>query len=206
MRLNRQDSGVRQSISVTNNEVSADEQGALRKDMLRPGDAGWEQLGICEYISKPRIEAAITGKTPSGDPVKGDYKFTDEFSMAEGFAENVEFFTLTYETPWRVARNRDFAAIAPLLWLRAGSQGRRIDAVPPAGWDVADTYGVLADLDQTGAFLRAVAVTGDVRLVFIVTDDERRFQMVCAGLPERIEPVRLYESYLANFEISSGGE
>lgn len=38
MRLNKQDGGRRQCISVTNNEVSADEQRALRKQGLRPGD------------------------------------------------------------------------------------------------------------------------------------------------------------------------
>ena len=38
--------------------------------------------------------AAITGDTPDGEPIKGDYKFTDEFPMADGFEENVEFFTL----------------------------------------------------------------------------------------------------------------
>lgn len=206
MRLNRQDGGRRQCISVTNNEVAAIEQAALWQQGLRPGDPEWEQWGICDYITKPRIAAVITGLTPSGDPIKGDYKFIDEFPMAEGFEENVEFFTLTYETPWRVARNRDFTAIAPLLWLRAGAQGRRIDTVPNAGWDVAETYGVLVDLDQTGLFLRAVADAGVLRIVFIVTDDERRFQMVCAGLPEHIEPVRLYESYLANFEINTGRE
>ena len=39
MRLNRQDDGSRQCISVTNNEVAADEQKALREQGLRPGDA-----------------------------------------------------------------------------------------------------------------------------------------------------------------------
>ncbi|MBA3946176.1 MAG: site-specific DNA-methyltransferase [Herpetosiphonaceae bacterium] len=206
MRLNRQDGGRRQCISVTNNEVSADEQGTLRREGLRPGDLGWERWGICDYITKPRIEAAITGRTPAGDPIKGDYKFTDEFPMAEGFEENVEFFTLTYETPWRVARNRDFAAIAPLLWLRAGAQGCRIDTVPDSGWAVADRYAVLVDLDQAKLFLNAVADASGVRIVFIVTDDDRRFQMVCSPLPDQVEPVRLYESYLANFEINTGRE
>jgi adenine-specific DNA-methyltransferase len=123
MRLNKQDGGRRVSISVTNNEVSADEQGDLRKQGLRPGDPDWEEWGICEFITKPRIEAAITGLTPDGQPIKGDYKFTDEFPIADGFAENVEFFTLTYEAPLRVASHRDFPKIAPLLWLRAGSVG-----------------------------------------------------------------------------------
>jgi adenine-specific DNA-methyltransferase len=99
MRLNHQDGGRRQCISVTNNEVAADEQKALREQGLRPGDTEWEKHGICDYITKPRVAAAITGKTPDGEPIKGDYKFTDEFPMADGFEENAEFFTLTYETP-----------------------------------------------------------------------------------------------------------
>jgi len=206
MRLNHRDGGTRRSISVTNNEVGAEEQIQLRRVGLRPGDPDWESQGICTFITESRIRSAVTGQCLDGTPLIGSYRFADEFPMAEGFEENVEFFTLTYETPWRVARNRDFTAIAPLLWLRAGAQGRRIDAMPGAGWDVADTYGVLEDLDQTGPFLRAVADAEGLRVVFIVTDDERRFQMVCAALPEHVEPVRLYESYLANFEINMGRE
>jgi adenine-specific DNA-methyltransferase len=143
MRLNKQDGGHRQCISVTNNEVAADEQKALRENELRPGDPDWEQWGICDYITKPRIQAAITGETPDGEPIKGDYKFTDEFPMAEGFEENAEFFTLTYETPVAVSYQTAFARIAPLLWLRAGSVGRRIDKLPATGWGVVDSYGLL---------------------------------------------------------------
>lgn len=48
MRLNKQDGGRRQCISVTNNEVAADEQKKLREAGLRPGDAEWEKWGICD--------------------------------------------------------------------------------------------------------------------------------------------------------------
>src|SRR3546814_3826724 len=72
MRLNRQDGGARQSISVTNNEVAAEEQNALRLAALRPGDADWEKWGICDYITKPRIAAAISGERADG----GDRKST----------------------------------------------------------------------------------------------------------------------------------
>jgi len=203
MRLNKQDGGRRQCISVTNNEVSADEQKALREKGLRPGDPDWEALGICEYITQPRIKAAITGKTPDGKPIKGDYKFTDEFPMADGFEENVEFFTLTYEAPRPVAHHRSFAAIAPLLWLRAGAQGRRIDQ-PVDGFDVADTYGVLFDLDAADDFLATLHAAPCVRLAFIVTDDDRGFAAVCRDLPADVEAVRLYASYLTNFTINTG--
>lgn len=204
MRLNRQDGGHRQVVLVTNNEVSADEQKALRQGGLRPGDAEWEKWGICDFITKPRIAAAVSGVTPEGEPVKGDYKFTDEFPIAQGFEENVEFFTLTYEAPLRVASHREFTKIAPILWMRAGSRGRRIEDLS-RGWDVADVYGVLADLDQTEHFLKAVVSAGDdLAVAFIVTDEDRLFESIARNLPDHVEPVRLYESYLRNFEIESG--
>lgn len=202
MRLNRQDGGRRQCISVTNNEVSADEQRRLRLAGLRPGDSEWEALGICDHITKPRIEAAITGRTPDGEPIKGDYKFTDEFPMAGGFEENAEFFTLTYENPVAIGHNKAFGRVAPLLWLRAGAAGRRIDTLPESGWDVADTYGVLWDLDRADEFAQEVGMAERVRLAYVVTDDDRRFQSVARQLPDGVEVVRLYESYLSNFRFT----
>jgi len=199
MRLNRQDGGCRRSVSVTNNEVSSDEQRKLRQRSLRPGDEEWEAFGICRYITQSRITAAVTGETPGGESIKGDYRFNQHFPMSEGLEENVEFFDLTYEDPRRVSHNRAFSAVAPLLWLRAGGRGRRIDCLD--GWEVADTYGILEDLDYAPVFSDKIAQSSHVGMVFIVTDDDRRYQMVCAALPRRVEPVRLYESYLQSFEL-----
>jgi len=204
MRLNRQEGGRRQCISITNNEVATTEQEALRKKELRPGDAEWEQHGICDYITKPRVQAAITGKTPDGLPINGDYKFTDEFPMAEGFEENAEFFTLTYETPVSVNHNRAFARIAPLLWLRAGSRGKRIDKLPKEGWAVMEAYGLLENVDAATPFIKSVNKAKDLRVAFIVTDDDRRFQAIARRMPDGVEPVRLYESYLTNFSFANG--
>ena len=204
MRLNRQDAGRRQCISVTNNEVAADEQKSLRTQGLRPGDAAWEQLGICDFITKPRVAAAITGKTPDGEPIKGDYKFTYEFPMAEGFEENAEFFTLTYEAKSAVNHNLAYARIAPMLWLRAGARGRRIDKLPAGGWAVADTYALLISVDAATPFIDAISAVGGLRVAYIVTDDDRRFQAIAKRLPKGVEPVRLYESYLTNFSFANG--
>jgi adenine-specific DNA-methyltransferase len=204
MRLNKQDGGSRQCISVTNNEVSADEQKELREKGMRPGDAEWERLGICDYVTKPRVQAAITGKTPDGQPIEGDYKFTDNFPIAEGFQENAEFFTLSYESPLAVSYNMAFARIAPLLWLRAGSRGRCIEKLPTKGWEVADAYALLLELDRAPAFLSAVRKISELRIAYIVTDDERRFQAIARRLPSKVAPVRLYESYLTNFSFAVG--
>lgn len=203
MRLNRQDGGNRQCISVTNNEVAAEEQKALRKQGLRPGDPEWEKQGICDFITKPRVKAAITGQTPDGKPIKGEYKFTDEFPMAVGFEENAEFFTLTYETPIAVNYNYAFARIAPLLWMRAGSRGQRIDEIPNKGWAVVEAYGLLVELDRASAFIRALSKVNGLGVAYVVTDDDRRFQSIAKRLPDGVEPVRLYESYLSNFSFTN---
>lgn len=195
MRLNAEDGGSRRAILVTNNEAAAADAKKLRKAGFRPGDMEWEAKGVYEYVTKPRISTVATGIRPDGS------------TYSDGLEQNVEFFTLTYEAPLRVSTNREFAKIAPLLWMRAGSRGRRIDDIE-AGWDVADTYGVLADLDHTEPFLKALAKReadgAEIGVVFIVTDEDRLFTSVCRELPEHVEAIRLYEAYLRNFEIESG--
>ncbi|MCX7556900.1 DNA methyltransferase [Xanthomonadaceae bacterium JHOS43] len=315
MRLNKEDGGRRQCISVTNNEVASDEQKMLREQGLRPGDVEWEKWGICEHITKPRIAAAITGKTPDGEPIEGDYltrrtveketprrfihlgfvepamfdtatkkkqlvalidglpqslvrgschfivsedhtasvlfdpeaadewlqsldgqehitdfyivtpgkrgfdqlkeqvigllgpmivREEEKLPISEGFEENAEFFTLTYETPVSVNYNLAFNRIAPLLWLRAGAQGSRIDKLPADGWAVADAYGVLNNVDAATPFIKTLNKAAGIRIAYIVTDDDRRFQAIAKRLPDGIEPVRLYESYLTNFSFTNG--
>ncbi len=202
-RLNHQDGGQRRCICITNNEVSEEEQGELRAQGYRPGDAEWEKVGICEYITKPRIRAAFTGIDSDGNAIEGNYRFTDPFPIADGFEENVEFFDLTYESPRRVAHNRAFESIGPLLWLKAGARGQRVEEATDS-FAVADTYGVLFDLDTSAEFIAKVMQRESVEMAYIVTDDDRRFQLVCKELPHRVTPVRLYESYLNNFEINAG--
>ncbi|MBR9898083.1 MAG: site-specific DNA-methyltransferase [Gammaproteobacteria bacterium] len=204
MRLNKQDNGNRKCISITNNEVGDKEQRSLRKRGLRPGDYEWESMGICDYITKPRIEAAIRGQTPAGDLVKDEYKFTDIFPISDGLSENAEFFTLTYESPLAVSHNLAFERIAPILWLRAGSKGEKIEKIPTEGWAVVEAYGVLVDLDKTNEFTTKIKNIATCKLAYIVTNDDRRFQAVARTLPEGVEPVRLYESYLNNFQFSNG--
>lgn len=201
MRLNAEDGGTRRSILVTNNEVASDDAKKLKKAGHRHGDPEWEARGVFEYVARPRISTVVTGARPDGS------------TYSEGLEQNVEFFHLSYEQPRVVRHGKSFSAIAPLLWLKAGARGRRID-VPNDSYDVAEAYGVLFNLDHIGGFVDELVSTGSTgesgatddgpRMAFIVSDDERAFQMVCDELPEHVEPVRLYESYLANFAI--GGE
>lgn len=201
MRLNRQDSGKRRCICITNNELSESEEKRLTEEGSRKGDPEWERLGICEYITKPRIEAAITGFSPEGEPIKGDYKFIDEFPISDGFEENAIFFDLTYQNPDAVELGTAFEEVAPLLWLRAGARGSMIKHEEP-GYAIADTYAVLFDYSYVRDFVPAVLSTPNISCAFIVTDDPSRFASVKKELGS-MECVRLYESYLRSFRIAA---
>ena len=176
----------------------------------RPGPAArvtpsGRPLGICDHITKPRIKAAITGRTPDGEPIKGDYRFTDEFPIADGFEENVEFFTLTYEAPVTIAHNRAFERHRSAAL--ASRPVRKADVsmpLPTASMWPTPT-GFSFDLDYSAPLLQTVEKSNAVRIAFIVTDDDRAFQLVCADFRHEVEPVRLYESYLTNFTINTGG-
>jgi adenine-specific DNA-methyltransferase len=206
-RLNRQDGGRRQSILVTNNEVSVGEAESLRRKGVRPGDADWETLGIFEHITRPRVEAAITGLRPDGKPIEGDYKFIDESPMSDGFGENVEFLELTYLDPDDVELDQAFAAIAPLLWLRAGGRGPVIEECrdssgrrKPYAW--TKQYGVLFNPDRWRGFVERLP--SNATTAFIVTDSQTTFSGIAAELPRHLDVVRLYENYLTTFRINEG--
>jgi adenine-specific DNA-methyltransferase len=186
---------------VTNNEVSADEAKDLRARGLRPGDPDWEALGIFEHVTRPRVTAAITGKTPEGQPVAGDYKYADAFPMAEGFEENVAFYELRYLDPDDVDLGSAFDDIAPLMWLRAGATGRVVGApveqraLPQYVW--TGRYGVLFNEDRWRRFLSERPESACT--AFIVTDSPTTFAGVAAELPTDMEVVRLPDSYLSIF-------
>lgn len=180
MAMNAEDGGRRRSILVTNNEVSKDASGGLRRKKLRPGDPDWEAAGVFEAVTKPRLRNSVR-ETNS----------------------NVEFMTLTYENPALIELDLAFERIAPLLWMRAGSEGRCIDTRTHT-FDLADTYAVLFNVDATRDFLGAVSGALGVRIAFVVTDDEAQFQAIASQLPDEVEPVRLYESYLRTFQINTG--
>lgn len=201
--LNEVDNGRRRSILVTNNEVESKLAASLIKKNVLPGSTEYEANGIFWNVTKPRLEAALTGKRRDGKDVPGNY--IDKTKFARGLSENIEFFELTYEDPDRVRLGADFAAVAPLLWMMAGAEGPRIDQVTET-WDVPDQgrYGILFDADAWPGFVEAVRAADDLRHAFVVTDSDAVFQRVVAELPDTATPVRLYESYLRSFAINTG--
>lgn len=204
-RLNRQDGGSRRSILITNNEVSGDEAEALRQKGFEPGQPEWDALGIFEQVTRPRIVAAITGKSPDGQAISGDYKFNDEFPIADGFDENVEFFALDFLDPDEVARGDAFKAIVPILWMVAGCRGEREDSKGSTPWFIPkhSPFAVLLQEKQFRAFREKLAERKDIERVFLITDSEENFGQMRRTLGRKFECVQLYKSYLENFRINT---
>lgn len=206
--LNAQDDGRRAVVLVTNNAVDAATDDRLSEAGLLPGDPNYESEGIFLSITKPRIEAAVSGMSPNGEPYPQTrrFRYVGGGYWAAGLKENVEFFDLEYLNRDTVARGKAFEAIAPLLWMKAGATGQRVD-VDNGSWSVPDgaVYGVLFNTNAWGPFAEAVRSRPDLRHVFVVTDSLAVFQQVVAELPPDLPSTMLYEDYLSNFEINTGG-
>lgn len=157
------------------------------------GALKWEAEGIFHKVTRPRITTVVTGSRE------------DTTIYSKGLAENVEFFELTYEEAETIRVDMAFEAVAPLLWLRAGAQGSRIDN-RAAGFALADHYGILFEPDCWKTFTRALANVPDLRCVYVVTDEDNLFQAVADQLPVGVDKVRLYERYLANFMFNNNEE
>jgi adenine-specific DNA-methyltransferase len=185
---------------------------------LQPGDDEWEKWGICQHITFPRIKAAMTGKTPEGEPVKGDYKFTDEFPMAEGFPANLAYFKLDFLDKDRVTLKRAFREILPLLWLKAGAVGPRPELArgepePVVFAPAGSNFVVLLEESRLARLMKALMgrtkLADELSHVFIVTDSDESFKAMAAEVREAVgranpdlQVVQLYRDYLVNFMIN----
>lgn len=197
MSLNADDQGRRQSILVTNNEVSKATAARLRREGVLPGDQEWEAKGVFQAVTLPRISNAVRGSD------------AQDASQGIPLHENVHFYKLTYEDENQVALDRRFEAIAPLLWLKSGAVGDVVSerdnrwALPAGG-----TYGVLFDVGSARDFVRYLDAAGSrLRRVFVVAESESAYQAAVSYFPDRVRAMatRLYADYLRSFEINGKG-
>lgn len=200
--LNAADRGHRRCISVTNNEVSAEEEIEYIENGLRPSDEEWEKKGIANYVTWPRTVCSIEGHDINGKPLQDSYYDVD-LALCDGFKANAIFCELTYESAWPIRLDNAFDAIAIILWMQAGCQGPIINRIGKS-YLTTDYYGVLFDYNQASKFCEKVKATPSIKTVFVVTDDQRRYSNICKRL-QGIEVHRLYETYLRTFEICGEG-
>jgi adenine-specific DNA-methyltransferase len=201
--INQSDGGRRRCVLVSNNEVDAKTSASLIRQGCLPGDVEFEKHGVFWQATRPRVQAAFTGKTPSGKTVQGRYDDGRPFSS--GFSENAEFFDLVYLDRDEVRQGTEFTAIEPSLWLMAGGIGRisKRDASKDYAISPSSNYAILFERSAFSAFKKALSARPDVSHVFIVTDSEDAYAQMRSRLPSDVKSSMLYRDYLTNFRINT---
>ena len=178
MRLNKQDSGKRVCISVTNNEN-----------------------GICDEVTFPRLKAAITGKSPDGSAIEGSYKGRDESPIKEGFEENLEYFKLRYVAKEVAELGGELPGILPVLWMASRSKdlltAEGIEECRKESYMLFDSFGLLTDYRFASEFADR---TDGMKLIAISTFDDKRYQW----LASRFSGIcyQLPDAYLRSMEMN----
>ncbi|MBU0596415.1 site-specific DNA-methyltransferase [Candidatus Bipolaricaulota bacterium] len=204
MLLNAEDDGRRQCILVTNNEVDEKTAAELVADGYWPGDAEYEQHGIFQDVTHPRCVAALRGRRSDGSILNGKYR--GGRALSEGFAESIDFFSIEYLDPDDVELHRQYSAIAPMLWMKAGGIGEWRASQEERRWSISESapFAVLFDEAHFSDFLSVVVDAPHLTHIFLVTDSPAAFAEMRSRLPS-FECSMLYTDYLRNFEITMGG-
>ena len=206
MLLNHLDGGHRRCILVTNNEVSNDEAKTLTKQGLQPGNLDWEKYGIARYITWPRTISAITGINTLGEPIKGNYKFTEEFPMSDGFKENAVFFKLGFLDKNSVLLGQQFNELLPVLWMKAGCHGEcpKNDGKKIPGKLVLpeNQMAILTKECLFKSFCDEVKKDDRLKTIYIVTDSADGYRSMISHFKDR-DTYQLYRDYLDNFRINT---
>ncbi|WP_420611585.1 site-specific DNA-methyltransferase [Candidatus Spongiisocius sp.] len=209
--LNANDGGSRRCILVTNNDLSEDDASSFHKDGVFVGDPAFERRGIFESVTRPRVDAAVTGQRRDGEPVEGEYlhQYLEGRRLSDGLSENVQHLRLDYLEPDLVDLGRQFNVVVPMLWMAAGSIGEweEWDGIAPWSLPKGSTYGVLFYDQHSAPFAQAVDAHASVTHVWLVTNSRTSFLEMRSALPEerRLRVRQLYRDYLRNFTVNAPG-
>lgn len=194
IRLNTEDQGARQCILVTNNELSAKDDAALRKAGHAPGSPEYEAKGVFHHVTKPRIETIVTGLRPDGS------------AYSDGLAANVEFLELAYLDEGPVHAGLEYERLAPLFWLKSGAIGpivRPRNGTDAYAWNKDSSMAVLFDAGKASELAEILSTEqNSVTHVFIITDSPEQGDLAGEAFNEDITVEPIYGSYLDAFQIN----
>ena len=209
MRLNEQDGGHRKSITITNNEVSLQNNKKFSAQGLQSGDPEWESHGVYEYATKPRLTAAITGKTASSgytEDVQGYYKyndFQDEYAIGDpipkdkakqfkdGLKQNVRFFKIKYLNYRDIFLDNADEQLYPLVWLEQGQRGDIPSRIKK--YFIHDNYAIVKKLSKLDEMMELCSNSIDT--IYAHCDEHTAAQLQ-RSVDASIEVVPLWDLYI----------
>lgn len=194
IRLNAEDQGTRQCILVTNNELSAKDDAALRKAGYGPGSEEYEAKGVFNHVTKPRVETIVTGVRQDGS------------AYSEGPPANVEFLELVYLEESRVHADLEYERLAPLFWLKSGAVGTVVQRAAGSDsyeWNEESSMAVLFDAGKAAELAEVISTKQNrVRHVFIITDSPEQGDLAGEAFGDELTVEPIYGSYLEAFQIN----
>lgn len=199
--LNAEDGGRRRCVVVTNNEVGADAERALKRRRIHQGDERWERRGIFHAVTVPRVTAALSGR--AGGRALAGIDF-DGRPLSEGFSDNAAFLQLEYLERDEIELGLALDRLQPLLWLAAEGAGplRPADDAP-ATIDAAAGWAIVRRPSGTRSVARAIGDGARIGDVWVLTDSEDVFASVAAALPRDVRVVQLYDQLLRELTRSA---
>ena len=137
----------------------------------------------------------------------GDYVEQEQIKipMSNGFKANCEFFKLGFLDKNEVALGKQFKELLPILWMKAGSIGKRPeineDKIPDVLIFPENQFAMLVNVSHYVEFERQMESHPEIDTVFIVTDSEAGYREIISRLKDT-NTYQLYRDYLDNFRIN----
>nr|VFJ55847.1 MAG: adenine-specific DNA-methyltransferase [Candidatus Kentron sp. FM]VFJ56267.1 MAG: adenine-specific DNA-methyltransferase [Candidatus Kentron sp. FM]VFK10757.1 MAG: adenine-specific DNA-methyltransferase [Candidatus Kentron sp. FM] len=184
--LNALDNGNRRCILVTNNEVSEEEAKKLPAEGHRPGDAAWEEHGICRSVTWPRAKYTLLGRRDDGSALTGEYLTgkTIERERPRRFRHIAFIAPGALDTP---ARKKQLVSL--------------IDGIPQsavkgdAAFVVSEKYpaSILFDASQAETYLDALEGQDHITDFYIVAAGKAIFNAIRTRITELLAPLTVTE-------------
>ena len=186
--LNAIDNGNRRCILVTNNEVSEDKGKTLAEQGHQPGSSEWEENGICQSITYPRLKYTILGRRDNGTELEGEY-ITGITVAKEKKRTFRRLGFVDPDTLSTAARKKEIAGLIEGL----STSHIKTETTFYVPEDENKTVAILFDDTQTDAFLDALEDAHYVTHFYIITRSNKTFQHLKIQINEMLGAIELQE-------------
>ena len=189
--LNAEDGGHRQCIMVTNNEVSAEEEGRLKASGYHPGQEEWDKWGIARYVNWPRTRCSVLGVDVNGVPLKGYYQTCLKHEKEKERA--IRQITLIDDpSSLKTAQKKELVALC--------CQGKLPQSLVKADskFIVSEEHpcSILFDINYAGEWLDKLDGQDHVTELFVITKNTQAFRQLKEDIQNILGNVVIEESVM----------
>jgi adenine-specific DNA-methyltransferase len=181
--INLRDGGHRRCVTVTNNEVSAEDAAAFLRRNIRPGDDEWERHGVCRSITWPRSKYCIQGSRDDGTLLEDAIpsgRFHDLFRRR--LIKQLNF--IDRESIKTLAKRKQLVGLLGKNRCPQSAVQKDVPFVFAEGYPAT----ILFDEDGFEDWLEAVGEFDEIIEYYVVTRSKETFDRIRGDIHERLGP------------------